>query len=379
MKMMTRNNPQKKEQKTVQAYDGSPVLFDVWPWLEANMRAKDFVVNGPFRIANALNTKFWPAILVENVEESEHVFDWRILLSQALGKQIEVVILSEAEKHPFRAWISLGMDYTSPWTKHLPDLIVRIAVLHDVMAAEGVFGEKNQATFYRAMIETDWMLYVSETTCKRFLDIEQQMPPDYAFKELIHFPNCHHYGDKAPDFEKIIYDRRMLRSMSLHTLFRRKNIFRTLEVSNELLLNHRHFGRWPCPSDFTEEEKITWEKQIDDHLISWVPGGTDGDILNGMLAAQYFICSSEDEGFSMPPMEAIICGVPYVLLSDIPVHREIYGEYGVNFFSTKIGDPLPSKPLKRVTEEDRLKIFQKHSIENMLAPLLNQLHAHAIL
>lgn len=39
-----------------------------------------------------------------------------------------------------------------------------------------------------------------------------------------------------------------------------------------------------------------------------------------------FVYSSLYEGFGMPPMEAIACGCDNVVLSDIPVFREVYGE-----------------------------------------------------
>lgn len=39
--------------------------------------------------------------------------------------------------------------------------------------------------------------------------------------------------------------------------------------------------------------------------------------------AELFIASSKDEGFNIPPLEAMACGIP-VICSDIPVHRELY-------------------------------------------------------
>lgn len=42
--------------------------------------------------------------------------------------------------------------------------------------------------------------------------------------------------------------------------------------------------------------------------------------------ASLFVYTSLYEGFGMPPMEAIACGCRNIVLSDIPVFREIYGD-----------------------------------------------------
>lgn len=46
--------------------------------------------------------------------------------------------------------------------------------------------------------------------------------------------------------------------------------------------------------------------------------------------AKALISASLKEGFNLPPLEALACGTP-VILSDIPVHREIYGDIGIFF------------------------------------------------
>lgn len=55
--------------------------------------------------------------------------------------------------------------------------------------------------------------------------------------------------------------------------------------------------------------------------------------LNFLYKSVYgFIIPSIYEGFGLPPLEAIVCGCKYILVSDIAVFREIYDK-NVNFFN----------------------------------------------
>ncbi|MHB8544436.1 MAG: glycosyltransferase family 4 protein [Leptospirales bacterium] len=54
--------------------------------------------------------------------------------------------------------------------------------------------------------------------------------------------------------------------------------------------------------------------------------------------ASLFITASRDEGFDMPPLEAMSCGTP-VICSDIPVHRELFDECAL-FFSPNSKEDL---------------------------------------
>lgn len=55
------------------------------------------------------------------------------------------------------------------------------------------------------------------------------------------------------------------------------------------------------------------------------------EMLSLMAAARYLIQPSLYEGFSLPPIEAFFCGTQPIV-SDIPVHREIYGNSLAAFF-----------------------------------------------
>ena len=57
--------------------------------------------------------------------------------------------------------------------------------------------------------------------------------------------------------------------------------------------------------------------------------------------AQIFITSSKDEGFNIPPLEAMACDVP-VICSDIPVHRELFDGAAL-FYKTESAQDLCEK------------------------------------
>jgi glycosyltransferase involved in cell wall biosynthesis len=51
----------------------------------------------------------------------------------------------------------------------------------------------------------------------------------------------------------------------------------------------------------------------------------EGDLPGLYAGADLFVYVSLYEGFGLPPLEAMACGVP-VIVSDIPAHREVVGE-----------------------------------------------------
>ena len=53
---------------------------------------------------------------------------------------------------------------------------------------------------------------------------------------------------------------------------------------------------------------------------------SDEELRSYYAHASLFVYPSSYEGFGMPPMEAVACGCRNVVLSDIPVFREVYGD-----------------------------------------------------
>lgn len=71
--------------------------------------------------------------------------------------------------------------------------------------------------------------------------------------------------------------------------------------------------------------------------LFWLQGASDGDVAKLMSCARGLIQASIAEGFGLPVVEAGSMGVP-LILSDIPVFREIAGDLAVYFSASQPDD-----------------------------------------
>lgn len=100
-----------------------------------------------------------------------------------------------------------------------------------------------------------------------------------------------------------------------------------------------------------------------------------GYITDEELVALYkncacFIFPSLYEGFGIPPLEAITAGCNKILLSDIDVHREVYGDVA-NYFSLESRD---RKEIRKVLDHGKVvenSILDKYSWKNIAAKIIN--------
>lgn len=64
--------------------------------------------------------------------------------------------------------------------------------------------------------------------------------------------------------------------------------------------------------------------------VFWVKQACDGSLASALKGTNALISASHNEGFNLPPSEALLLGT-IVYLSDIRVHREIYGDLAIYF------------------------------------------------
>ena len=93
-------------------------------------------------------------------------------------------------------------------------------------------------------------------------------------------------------------------------------------------INRSVFSKMPC-----EEEQDTLPDNV--RLLGYV---TDEEAKTLMRDCKAFLFPSFYEGFGMPPLEALSAGCPCIVVSDIPVMHEIFGEQAVYIDPHKVGN-----------------------------------------
>ena len=92
----------------------------------------------------------------------------------------------------------------------------------------------------------------------------------------------------------------------------------------------------------------------------------DKDINYLYSKCEAFILPSFYEGFGIPPLEAIACGCKRIILSDIEVFRECYGDYVSYCDPNNVNTIKPLlKESKIITEDERNEILSKYTWFNV--------------
>lgn len=94
----------------------------------------------------------------------------------------------------------------------------------------------------------------------------------------------------------------------------------------------------------TKDSKVLSSLSSNHDNIFHLSDISDVDLQKLILNSEFLVQPSRYEGFGIPPLEAMSMGVP-VLLSDIPVFKELYSSYPVTFFKSDNSDDLSSKIL----------------------------------
>ena len=92
----------------------------------------------------------------------------------------------------------------------------------------------------------------------------------------------------------------------------------------------------------TNDQDITLKFNELKDSVSFTGFISDAELKNIYCKAKLLIQPSLYEGFGMPPLEALSLGTN-VILSDIPVFKEIYKDLPVNFFKTEDSSDLADK------------------------------------
>lgn len=101
---------------------------------------------------------------------------------------------------------------------------------------------------------------------------------------------------------------------------------------------------------------------------------TDEKLTQMIAKAEALIQPSLYEGFGIPPLEALCLGTN-VLLSDIPVFKEIYADYPVTFFKVKdpidLSNKMSNFKTEIITKNTKILLMQRYSYKNLAQSVIN--------
>ena len=92
----------------------------------------------------------------------------------------------------------------------------------------------------------------------------------------------------------------------------------------------------------TKDDEILQTILSNKEKIRLVTDATNQQVYDILSHAACLVSPSLYEGFGIPPLEAMSLGTP-VILSDIPIYQEIYGNYPVTFFEAGNANDLCQK------------------------------------
>lgn len=90
----------------------------------------------------------------------------------------------------------------------------------------------------------------------------------------------------------------------------------------------------------SDTESLSKLATTDPSILEFTGFISDDKLKTLLTEASLLVQPSLYEGFGLPPLEAMMCGTK-ALVSDIPVFKEIYGDFPVTFF--RAGDALDLK------------------------------------
>ena len=109
--------------------------------------------------------------------------------------------------------------------------------------------------------------------------------------------------------------------------------------------------------------------------ISFTGRISDQDLHKLYHKSSLLIQPSLYEGFGMPPMEALACGTN-VIISDIPVFKEIYKDFPVTFFKSGDINDLSEKILEKYNSPSPKNIPQIYSFEKTSEIIINKIRSN---
>ncbi|HAC31746.1 MAG TPA: glycosyltransferase family 1 protein [Treponema sp.] len=197
--------------------------------------------------------------------------------------------------------------------------------------------------------------------CKKPLTVIYNSAPSYLLDSL------DSTGEKPQKEDIILFVGNIKKHKGLPTLLKAFSLAREKGLKSKLVIvgNKDNFR--------TGDQEVTeyFDKNNDDSIEF------TGKISNAELKKLYqksrvLVQPSLYEGFGMPPLEAMMCGTP-AIISDIPVFKEIYGDFPVTFFHVQDFNDLADKLVQDVEldSKTRVRLSERYSYKNSAQTIMD--------
>ena len=324
------------------------VGVDVYVWLLRQLENLPIAIEGVYRHLPELIKTFTPVAYIPSKGYRPPDFAFN-KLEAYLGKKIEVYSSVAEVENKVSVWLSTGIDFCPPdvWNKAK---IKKACILHDAFSANGYYGDESKERFIFGAKHAEFIFPISATAKEQYYRACKNLALKLPVQEFFAYTAPHSY-DYSP------YNQHHYRSSFSYvgSLYKRKNVLEAVKLANL-------FNRPLCVAGrYGDENLETLARLIFSHKILYYGMLSDRGMSDLYWRTKYFVNLSKDEGFSMTPMEAIVHGVPHIILSDIPAHRENYSMQGVYFVKDEEDYArLDLSKLKSVQYDDADKLFNSH-------------------
>lgn len=236
------------------------------------------------------------------------------------------------------------------------------STIHDIVfldiALAGFIGTKARKWFYnRACRKSNLIFTVSEfskerifhhLTCKKPVVVTYNASPAQYTGAV----------EKKDSFDSLnlLYVGNIKKHKGLHILLEAFKKILTTEPNAKLTIvgNAKNFR--------TGDDTITKEIDSFGESVNFTGFISNEELNTAYHNASLLVQPSFYEGFGMPPLEALNCGTN-VVLSDIPVFKEIYKDFPVTFFECGNSEDLAEKILLASKKERPENLPQIYSFE----------------
>lgn len=270
--------------------------------------------------------------------------------------------------------------YFSPYCNLPSGITIPIyTTIHDIVFLDmpslaGRLGTFVRKLFYQRAVHNSTALFtvsqfsksriIDKLSCKKQITVAYNGIPSYLLPPLVS-------PKKGND---ILFIGNIKAHKGIRTLLEAFDLFSSSQSQSEQKPQLVIVGS----KDNFRTKDVSIAKYIESNTSSIVfTGYISNDRLKELLStARFLVQPSLYEGFGLPPLEALYSGTK-VIVSDIPVFKEIYKEFPVTFFKVQDARDLADK--MNIVWNDRTpvgKVPDCYSYKNTAATILNTMHCN---